>query len=106
LKGKGFDVLHSAMTFFDFAQASREKPRAQANPFAKQLESPGNLFARQAESAPQASDTFPKFALPTPKKVTFMQPISTPRRQDKGEADGPITGDNIEDHIRRLEEGI
>jgi hypothetical protein len=94
------------MSFFDFAQATREKPKVPANPFAKQLEPPSNPFARQADSAPQSSDTFPKFALPTPKKVTFLQPISTPRRQDTAEPDGPITEDTIEDHIRRLEEGI
>jgi hypothetical protein len=94
------------MSFFDFGQAAREKPRVPSNPFAKQFESPSNPFARQVESVPQASDAFPKFAVPTPKKVTFMQPISTSRRQDKAEPDGPITEDNIEDHIRRLDEGI
>jgi hypothetical protein len=94
------------MSFFDFGQAAREKSHVPANPFAKQLESSSNPFARQAESTHPAPEAFPKFSLPTPRKVTFVQPISTPRRQDKAEPDGTITEDNIEDHIRSLEEGI
>jgi hypothetical protein len=99
-------------SFFDFANAAREKSRLTTNPFTKQID-----FAPQAAGpsirladpnppmdAPE-KPPFTQFTSQHSKKVTFALPDARPAANS---ADHPevITEENIEQEIKKLYEGF
>jgi hypothetical protein len=99
-------------SFFDFANAARDKSRLTTNPFAKQMDfapqtSGIPIPAADPNPAPEPAENppFAQFAIQPAKKVTFA-PLEVHPAQTTADVTDLITEENIEQEIKKLYEGF